>query len=359
MPIRRCPASCVLACVLTCLLPFACGRDPLIDGVDPGPGAAPGGPSSPDSRDAGSPGGDGDGGGATGGGGGAIGGQGGRGGIGGGPGGAGGAGGSAGSGGRGGAGGTAGAGGRGGTAGSSCGAGGTAGVGGRGGAGGTAGSSGGAGGGGRGGAGAIGGSAGSGGLGGTGGAGERCATDARRCRGDTLEACHPSGVWAVVEKCLLACDEAARACRPATCRELPPAPISAGGCGASQFRGAATCSPELHVISVYQPGRAGTIPVRVDLPGRGPIALALSAYAAVTWIVTATPGTELRHVVLYGYEVGKAEVPPGVSVSDRSNRSHCGHQWPLTGCNPERDTGLRLSSFSGCYEAAQIDLRLQ
>lgn len=126
----------------------------------------------------------------------------------------------------------------------------------------------------------------------------------------------------------------------------------------------APCSArELHMIGHYQPA-VPMVTVLVERTGV-PITLSLTSYAATTWNVEAAPGVLLESIVVDGHEAHTVLAPPGVPVMNRSGTGStvvCAIAWPYDsgGCDTEglvaslaSLTGLRPTSFMGCYEGAR------
>jgi hypothetical protein len=124
---------------------------------------------------------------------------------------------------------------------------------------------------------------------------------------------------------------------------------------------------ELHIVGVYQAtGNALTVEVnRADVP----LTLVLSSYEPVAFTLVLGPGVLLEEVILNGYNVHTVAGQGDALVTDRSGignyLSACGYFWPDNdqGCmtqllaqGAEALTGLELTSFAGCYEAASFSL---
>jgi hypothetical protein len=137
-----------------------------------------------------------------------------------------------------------------------------------------------------------------------------------------------------------------------------------------------TCGDvELHVVGIYDPyspvtGQQGPATVHIDRPGS--VVLFLSAYSATDWTVTAGPNTDLVSVIAHGYDAQTVTAPPGVPTTALSYQANgqflgCGYEYPDTdphsGCEtPEllaeitKLTALPVSSFHGCYAAADFQI---
>lgn len=123
--------------------------------------------------------------------------------------------------------------------------------------------------------------------------------------------------------------------------------------------------PELHMVGIYESnGGHGGPPgqTTVEVLRETEMVLLLSSYEDVEWTVTAAKGTVLNEIVVSGYTPQVVYGPKGVTVTNRSPYTYwlgtCGYEWPYStgGCdepllvaNIERLTGLKLSSFQGCY----------
>jgi len=119
---------------------------------------------------------------------------------------------------------------------------------------------------------------------------------------------------------------------------------------------------ELHVIGQYQPA-GGTVTVTVARLG-APVVLALSSYEPTTWNVVIEPGAVVERILLDGYNTQTVVAPATVPVDNRSGGPGpiaCAYRWPSDtgGCDTVglvaslfTATGLRPTSFIGCYEGS-------
>lgn len=149
--------------------------------------------------------------------------------------------------------------------------------------------------------------------------------------------------------------------------------------GFTLHRTSTTCSTELIVLGVYQgtPTINAQNIVRVNIKRTTPMVLVLSAYAATRWdIVAAVPGTQIRKVIVSGYEDQQTSLigPNNWAMTDfvtrfpyTSNWLGCGFEYPgqmmpgecitsslITAA--EQLSGSRLSLYAGCYEASSFTI---
>jgi hypothetical protein len=128
-------------------------------------------------------------------------------------------------------------------------------------------------------------------------------------------------------------------------------------------------APELLIVGVYQPDRSGTIDVTVDRPGSD-VVLLVSSYEPVHWNVTVTPTTNLREIILNGYNMHTYTAPKGPIITRKDGVGRyfeaCGYALPVpigSGCNTtnliaraEAYVGAPMYAFGGCYEGYSFDL---
>ncbi|HCH63338.1 MAG: hypothetical protein CL927_12425 [Deltaproteobacteria bacterium] len=133
--------------------------------------------------------------------------------------------------------------------------------------------------------------------------------------------------------------------------------------------------PELHIVSVYESngghgGRPGSITVNIDRPGN--VVLVLSSYEPVEWTVNERSGTTIDEVILNGYYDQRLVAgATGATVSTHTYYGTgsfivaCSYEWPSStgGCDTvglvsgaESMTGLRLSSYAGCYHGREFSV---
>jgi hypothetical protein len=161
-------------------------------------------------------------------------------------------------------------------------------------------------------------------------------------------------------------------CTPelATCSSastsVVPAPLCRGSETGSSKIYPSTCSPELHVVSVYESeDRAKPeIPVEVDRPNV-PIVLALNAFQPIRWIVTAKENVQLKRIVLFNGDKASVVAPSGVPVTFL-HRLICAFDFEegKDTCrisdavvSAESASGLHASSVQGCYYGTSFALR--
>ena len=134
--------------------------------------------------------------------------------------------------------------------------------------------------------------------------------------------------------------------------------------------------PELNIVSVYEAdgghgGAAGNIALNIERETN--MTLVLASYENVDWTITAAPGTTINEILVTGYHAQSVSAPSGVPVSVRSydqTRSNygnwCGYSYPYAGggCDTaqlitgvESESGLGMSSFTGCYHATEFTLK--
>jgi hypothetical protein len=201
------------------------------------------------------------------------------------------------------------------------------------------------------------------------------------CDGETFAPCNPQPIDAgkdASDAALLLKDSGLDAHIPSSeCTGGPKPLVVTQACGsgmASSYDAPQTCTRELHVIGVYEASSNHTGPapskVDVDLPGRGPVVLALSGYEAVSWTVTATSGTTLEAIVLTGGKQQTVVAPSGVRVNDYSGptgsiRTYA-YAYPSAAGGSdtaahlaalEATTGLPPTSFHGCYQGTAFTLK--
>ena len=121
-----------------------------------------------------------------------------------------------------------------------------------------------------------------------------------------------------------------------------------------------------------EPAADGETEVEVSRSA-APIVLVLSSYVSTSWRLNLAPETQLRQVIINGYEPSVlANQPDGVEVIDLTGPgrylSACSYVWPGDdqGCDTpglvrgaEARTGLTLTSSQGCYSGAGFVLRDQ
>ena len=143
-----------------------------------------------------------------------------------------------------------------------------------------------------------------------------------------------------------------------------------GGYEPSSHIGACAIETELHIVGQYESADDGETEVEVSRSA-APIVLVLSSYEPTSWRLNLAPGTQLRQVIINGYEPSVLEnQPDGVEVIDLTGPgrylSACSYVWPGDdqGCDTgalvrgaEARTGLTLTSFQGCYSGAGFVLR--
>ncbi len=129
--------------------------------------------------------------------------------------------------------------------------------------------------------------------------------------------------------------------------------------GAPSIYDGVCAARELHVVGHYQPS-TGEVTVTVARTGV-PVVLALVSYEPTTWNVEIPLGVEVERIVVDGLNPQVLVAPPGIPVLDRSGAGGvaCAFRWPFDsgGCDTEglvasleALTGLRPTSFMGCYE---------
>ena len=131
------------------------------------------------------------------------------------------------------------------------------------------------------------------------------------------------------------------------------------------------CAPtELHIVGQYEAADDGESEVEITRTA-SPIVLVLSSYEPTRWLLNIGPGVQLTQIIINGYEASNLANPPeGVEVLDLTGPgrylSACAYVWPGDdqGCDTqslvrgaERQTGLTLTSFQGCYSGAGFILR--
>jgi hypothetical protein len=183
---------------------------------------------------------------------------------------------------------------------------------------------------------------------------------------DEVEACEPPPGYVANDE---DCDDADAKNWDACAGDPDSVGVCLSGYPLSTAYFAAT-EPELHLIGVYEPDRAvGTIDVAVDRPG-SEVVLVLSSYEPVDWVLSVTPTTNLKEVVLNGYNTHTvAGMPKGTVLTRRDGIGlywdACGYELPSSGggcdtedivAGAEAYTGLPLNSFTGCYVASSFSL---
>lgn len=149
---------------------------------------------------------------------------------------------------------------------------------------------------------------------------------------------------------------------------LPPLNIDVMCNGAaSTYEAMMWEAPELHVYGVYESSgnHAITAPSSVAVDRGTNVVLVLSSYESTEWTVTAAPGTTIDQIILNGYENHLVNAPAGVPVDDRSGIGNYIEAAAYQYGSPEvtnlvtwaeAQTGLTLTSFSGCYQSAQLSI---
>ncbi|EYF05044.1 SPRY domain-containing protein [Chondromyces apiculatus] len=144
-----------------------------------------------------------------------------------------------------------------------------------------------------------------------------------------------------------------------------PAPMEAI-CATGDFTSyasGASGAEELHIVGIYTPGGGEGGQVDVHVERQGATALVLSTYDAAKFRVTTAPGATVTRILLSSYAPSTVTAPPGVPVDSyvyEVNGQALGFasRWPNdTGggdtqelvAAAESETGLPMSSFSGCY----------
>lgn len=175
----------------------------------------------------------------------------------------------------------------------------------------------------------------------------------------------------------------ADAAPPLALHELPPSSDGTtscrGGRPSSNYALEAglsdpTATEELHVIGVYEgagdpgfgPERRGVVDVLVRSRPK-PVVLALSSYGKTHWRITVAPGAELSRVLVQGFGEQTVEgVPESAPVFQieacsytygwevEHNEGGGGHQTVIA--QLRAITGLRESSFQGCYDGVQFEV---
>jgi hypothetical protein len=125
---------------------------------------------------------------------------------------------------------------------------------------------------------------------------------------------------------------------------------------------------ELHVVSVYEGPRHvdGTVEVRIR-EAQKPVVLVLSAYQPTTWHVVSGPQVRIKEVVAAGYNPQKVDgIAPNVPVRSVKLDAYA-YGWE-PGANKgggsyqafiravRKATGLRETSFQGCYAGKTFDM---
>ena len=194
--------------------------------------------------------------------------------------------------------------------------------------------------------------------------------------------------WGVPDDTALSCEQpSGYADNPDDCDDTEPERNES--CTAEPAVGSGTCTstlytyadpepgdPELNIIGVYEAdgghgGPAGTIEVTIDRETT--MTLVLASYENVDWTVTAAAGTTIDEILVSGYHEQSVSAPSGVPVSIRSydqtssNYGYwCGYSYPYAGggCDTdqliagvESESGLDLSSFTGCYHGTAFTLQ--
>lgn len=150
--------------------------------------------------------------------------------------------------------------------------------------------------------------------------------------------------------------------------EVKAAPVSAicSAMDLSSYMTEMPASPEMHIIGIYEPSSTGKVNVHVKRPGT--MSLVLSSYSSVAWQVTTDPGVNLQYIVVNGYESATLSAPPGIKtkivtfIDNGMYLEGFGHQWPGNSetqklvAGAQADTGLALTSFSGCYAGESFTL---
>lgn len=129
--------------------------------------------------------------------------------------------------------------------------------------------------------------------------------------------------------------------------------------------------PELNVLGVYEPEDGQSVEVTVEREME--MTLVLGSYDAADWVVSAVEGATITEILVTGYHAQSVQGPPGVPVTIRSHDQsesrfgdYCGYAYPADESDCETDaviaaveeeSGLRLSSFAGCYSSSEFTLK--
>jgi hypothetical protein len=157
-----------------------------------------------------------------------------------------------------------------------------------------------------------------------------------------------------------------------SCSDAPDPIAITGSCAEiNSYDAAKVCTPEVHVVGVYEASSDHTAAfpatVNVDLPGRGPITLVVSSYEPVKWTVTRTAGTTLTSIIVAGFNAQTVvTVPVGVPVTNNSGvggslRAY-GYKYGQASTTNlltkvQAQTGLPTTSHHGCYTGTSFTLQ--
>lgn len=126
-------------------------------------------------------------------------------------------------------------------------------------------------------------------------------------------------------------------------------------------------SPQLHVISIYEPAENANGSVEVHVKRRGHSVLVLSAYSETTWKVVVEPHALVERILVSGYEPQHVVAPAGIPVEvhsytqDREYLDGFGYEWPSYRTTQlideaEAKEGHELTSFRGCYASSGFEI---
>jgi predicted esterase len=159
-------------------------------------------------------------------------------------------------------------------------------------------------------------------------------------------------------------------------KERKPRPVLPKEPTAREFL-AASADAELHVVSIYMPGRSNNEDVAgqidngdvVDVevwPTAKPIVLALVSYHTALWNVKIAPGARVKAVIIGGYFEQEFEgIPANIPLvcrtyfPSRNNDFFYGHEWKSSECQKVVErlnglTGLPVATFQGEYSSASF-----
>lgn len=136
---------------------------------------------------------------------------------------------------------------------------------------------------------------------------------------------------------------------------------------------------ELHLIGIYEANAnhggnhhpTGIVDININRQDK-PIILALSAYEPVEWKLNLEPGVKVEKIILNGYHDQKISGVSGIPIDEYSvkgtgqNLGNFAYQWNSVSTDPltpplstqiQKQTGLPVTSFQGCYRGTQFQIQ--
>jgi hypothetical protein len=149
-----------------------------------------------------------------------------------------------------------------------------------------------------------------------------------------------------------------------------PGPMTATCSDFDSYNAGSAGGTEMHIIGVYGPLVYPNGQINVQVDRRAPLVLVLTSYDAVQWNVTASPGTQIERIVLSSYDPSTASAPPEIPIDsivydENDQYPNIAYAWPndTGGGNTQRvikdieaETGLKMTSFGGCYTGESFTL---